>query len=186
MPKFKITVSDDGGSVDTRVATMANGDRFATIEIGALTFYVAGVGEPSAERCQAIARAFHLAALELVRPPTAPPPKGETGRELTGTAAITAISKRFDERAADAHRRSFDQSTSEDERNIQIGIAAAFRSAARELDPARADGSCPGDSPPWFSGRWRDWHRGHGCEKDDGRPRSAEAIEEIKRHEARA
>jgi hypothetical protein len=156
MPKFKITVSDDGGSVDTRVATMANGDRFATIEIGALTFYVAGVGEHAAERCQAIARTFHLASLELVRlgPDvirTDPPPTGETGRELTGTEAITAMSKRFDERAADAHRRSFDQSTSEDERNVQIGMAAAFRSAAREIDPSRAAPSSVPVQPdqPW-------------------------------------
>lgn len=49
-------------------------------------------------------------------------------------------------------------------------------------DPA----ACPGDSPPWFTGRWRDWHRGHGCEKDDGRPRAPEAIDEIARHEAQS
>jgi hypothetical protein len=34
-------------------------------------------------------------------------------------------------------------------------------------------------TPPWFTGRWRDWHRGHGCHLDDGKSRSEEALEEI-------
>jgi hypothetical protein len=41
---------------------------------------------------------------------------------------------------------------------------------------------CHNYSPPWFTGRWRDWHRGHGCQLDDGKPRSAEAAAEIKAH----
>lgn len=44
--------------------------------------------------------------------------------------------------------------------------------------------TCSLDTPPWFVGRWRDWHRSHGCDKDDGRPRSAEAITEIAQHAA--
>lgn len=40
---------------------------------------------------------------------------------------------------------------------------------------------CHDYSPPWFTGRWRDWHRGHGCRLDDGKPRSQEAIDEIER-----
>lgn len=38
---------------------------------------------------------------------------------------------------------------------------------------------CIDFSPPWFVGRWRDWHRGHGCDKDDGKPRTAEGAAEI-------
>lgn len=40
---------------------------------------------------------------------------------------------------------------------------------------------CANYSPPWYTGRWRDWHRGHGCDKDDGDPRSAEGAAEIER-----
>jgi hypothetical protein len=43
---------------------------------------------------------------------------------------------------------------------------------------------CEDNTPPWFTGSWRDWHRGHGCDRDDGKPRSAEAIVEIAQHEA--
>jgi hypothetical protein len=42
---------------------------------------------------------------------------------------------------------------------------------------------CTNGTPPWFTGRWRDWHRGHGCDRDDGQPRSAEAMAEIAQHE---
>lgn len=38
---------------------------------------------------------------------------------------------------------------------------------------------CADYSPPWFTGRWRDWHRGHGCRLDDGKPRNADAQAEI-------
>ena len=41
---------------------------------------------------------------------------------------------------------------------------------------------CRNMSPPWFTGRWRDWHRGHGCNLDDGKPRSDEAKAEIVAH----
>lgn len=40
---------------------------------------------------------------------------------------------------------------------------------------------CSNNSPPWFTGRWRDWHRGHRCDKDDGKPRTAEGAAEIER-----
>jgi hypothetical protein len=43
--------------------------------------------------------------------------------------------------------------------------------------------SCTNNSPPWFVGHWRDWHRGHGCDRDDGKPRSEAAIAEIAQHE---
>lgn len=43
---------------------------------------------------------------------------------------------------------------------------------------------CPNNTPPWFTGHWRDWHRSHGCDKDDGRPRSEAALTEISQHEA--
>ena len=39
--------------------------------------------------------------------------------------------------------------------------------------------ACTNFVPPWFTGRWRDWHRGHGCDKDDGRSRTPEGKAEI-------
>lgn len=39
--------------------------------------------------------------------------------------------------------------------------------------------ACPLHSMPWFAGRWQDWHRGHGCNKDDGKPRTPEGEAEI-------
>jgi hypothetical protein len=44
--------------------------------------------------------------------------------------------------------------------------------------------NCPDNIPAWFIGRWRDWHRGHGCPQDDGLARSAEAVAEISQHHA--
>lgn len=38
---------------------------------------------------------------------------------------------------------------------------------------------CLDNSPAWFKGRWRDWHRGHGCDKDDGYPPTPEGAAEI-------
>ncbi len=43
---------------------------------------------------------------------------------------------------------------------------------------------CDSHSPPWFVGHWRDWHRSHGCDRDDGRPRSEAATREIEQHAA--
>lgn len=60
------------------------------------------------------------------------------------------------------------------------------RTAARAVAWARTAGSpetgrepCADLCPPAFTGRWRDWHRGHGCDKDDGLPRTAEGQAEI-------
>lgn len=39
--------------------------------------------------------------------------------------------------------------------------------------------SCTNNTPPGFVGHWREWHRGHGCDKDDGKPRSDDAKTEI-------
>lgn len=33
-------------------------------------------------------------------------------------------------------------------------------------------GPCTNQTPSWFTGHWREWHRGHGCDIDDGKPRS--------------
>lgn len=44
--------------------------------------------------------------------------------------------------------------------------------------------SCTNYSPPWFVGHWRDWHRGHGCDQDDGKPRSEAASAEVAQREA--
>lgn len=45
---------------------------------------------------------------------------------------------------------------------------------------------CANPTPPWFTGHWRDWHRGHGCDRDDGQPRTAEATTEVAQHAANA
>jgi hypothetical protein len=44
--------------------------------------------------------------------------------------------------------------------------------------------SCVNNTPPWFTGHWREWHRSHGCDRDDGKPRSDAALTEITQHEA--
>jgi hypothetical protein len=46
--------------------------------------------------------------------------------------------------------------------------------------------TCTDHTPPWFVGHWRDWHRGHGCNKDDGKLRAAAAATEIEQHAANA
>src|SRR3982751_197288 len=43
---------------------------------------------------------------------------------------------------------------------------------------------CSDSTPPWFIGHWREWHRGHRCEFDDGKPRSEAAITEVLQHAA--
>ena len=44
--------------------------------------------------------------------------------------------------------------------------------------------SCTNNTPPGFTGHWRDWHRGHGCDKDDGKLRSEAARVEIAQQSA--
>jgi hypothetical protein len=41
---------------------------------------------------------------------------------------------------------------------------------------------CTNYSEPWFKGAWRDWHRGHACNLDDGKPRSQAAKQEFADH----
>ena len=43
---------------------------------------------------------------------------------------------------------------------------------------------CTNFTPSWFVGHWREWHRGHGCEQDDGKPRSDTATAEIAQRDA--
>ena len=43
---------------------------------------------------------------------------------------------------------------------------------------------CTDHTPPWFVLHWREWHRGHGCNKDDGKPRSETAVAEVEQHAA--
>jgi hypothetical protein len=45
---------------------------------------------------------------------------------------------------------------------------------------------CSNITPSWFTGRWRDWHRGHGCCQDDGKDRSNAAVIEIEQHKQHA
>jgi hypothetical protein len=46
--------------------------------------------------------------------------------------------------------------------------------------------SCTNNTPRNFVGHWREWHRGHGCDKDDGKPRSDDAKHEIRQMAANA
>ena len=41
---------------------------------------------------------------------------------------------------------------------------------------------CDDNTPNWFVGHWRDWHRGHGCAQDDGKDHSEAAAVEIEQH----
>lgn len=50
----------------------------------------------------------------------------------------------------------------------------------------KVDKPCTNNTPPWFVGHWRDWHRGHGCDRDDGKPRTEDARTEVAQHEANA
>jgi hypothetical protein len=43
---------------------------------------------------------------------------------------------------------------------------------------------CTNGTPAWFTGHWRDWHRGHGCDRDDGKTRSEDAMTEVAQHAA--
>lgn len=61
---------------------------------------------------------------------------------------------------------------------LRAELGGAGGEAPRPAPSAFHDG-CKNTSPPWFKGRWRDWHRGHGCNLDDGRPRSPWGAEEI-------
>lgn len=55
--------------------------------------------------------------------------------------------------------------------------AAAREQPARE--PVARQPSCTNNSPPGLTARWQDWHRGHGCDKDDGKPRTPAGQAEI-------
>ena len=65
--------------------------------------------------------------------------------------------------------------------DMNEAIATIQRRIAQ--DPHGAKPPCSNMSPPWFTGRWRDWHRGHGCDKDDGKPRAPWAQADIDAHE---
>jgi hypothetical protein len=71
-------------------------------------------------------------------------------------------------------------------------LASAFPPHHHSLDcslrrggPAKTE-TCTDHTPSWFVGHWRDWHRGHGCDKDDGQPRSDAAKTEIDQHTSNA
>lgn len=64
--------------------------------------------------------------------------------------------------------------------DLALRVAGARKTGgAHVAEQPVAPVECRNNSPAWFTGRWRDWHRGHGCNKDDGQPRSAEGAAEI-------
>jgi hypothetical protein len=73
-----------------------------------------------------------------------------------------------------------------DEQNTHIACVPGDACAECEAEPPETPAPsgeppehCRNFSPPWFEGRWRDWHRGHGCDMDDGRPRTPQGQAEI-------
>jgi hypothetical protein len=68
------------------------------------------------------------------------------------------------------------------------GVVERMLDAAENESPPKAQNvkvaPCTSGTPPWFVGHWRDWHRGHGCGQDDGKPRSDAAATEIAQHAA--
>lgn len=76
------------------------------------------------------------------------------------------------------------------ERDVVIGdddLDGAIEAIRRRVaaSPHGASPPCANTSPRWFTGHWRDWHRGHGCDKDDGKPRSMGAALAIAAHGGR-
>jgi hypothetical protein len=69
-----------------------------------------------------------------------------------------------------------------------VSDSLASTNEMREIGKGRVckEAECRDLSPPWFTGRWRDWHRGHGCGKDDGRQRTPEGQAEIDRRHSEA
>lgn len=62
----------------------------------------------------------------------------------------------------------------------RYAVMQAIGSAAHEANQRYLDTlHCANNSPPGFTGHWRDWHRGHGCGKDDHKPRSTAGQAEI-------
>lgn len=61
---------------------------------------------------------------------------------------------------------------------VATGPMAAVQEA-QEAALGKPYPRCMNMTPPWFKGRWKDWHRSHGCELDDGNPRTAEGEAEI-------
>jgi hypothetical protein len=75
----------------------------------------------------------------------------------------------------------------EEQREVTRVLAKPIEEFTRRNEAKNAAGflaqeprpTCANMSPPWFAGRWLDWHRGHGCDKDDGKPRTPEGEAEI-------
>lgn len=63
-------------------------------------------------------------------------------------------------------------------------LASGFPSHHHAIGCSREPVPKPCTAPPWFVGHWREWHRGHGCDRDDGKQRAETATAEIAQHEA--
>ena len=71
-------------------------------------------------------------------------------------------------------------------RDAEHGVSWNRRSWESRLGGGDTMSACSNPTPPWFVGHWREWHRGHGCEQDDGKPRSDAAKTEVTQHAANA
>jgi hypothetical protein len=102
-----VRVGDGGGPIRFRTVEMQEGDhageRFAMVAIGPLEIAVDEYGEIAAERCQAIAEAFHGAALELLRGPGL-----NAARALAATAGDARTVAREARQALDARAHAGD------------------------------------------------------------------------------
>lgn len=57
----------------------------------------------------------------------------------------------------------------EDDARELVAKLTAWLDAPRLAEAATVGDECQNNSPAGFTGHWRDWHRGHGCDKDPGR-----------------
>lgn len=61
---------------------------------------------------------------------------------------------------------------------LSLSETSAIAPRDAEMKPNKQK-NCTNFSPPTFRGRWIDWHRGHGCNLDDGKLRTSEGVAEI-------
>jgi hypothetical protein len=109
-------------------------------------------------------------------------PKDSTGRPITVGDVVTwrgqpYTIKAFGDRTGrrNTHSIEFEEPLHfQDEVPDEIGVDLVSAAEARPVPTGvvRAEGSCSSTAPAWFTGHWRDWHRGHGCDRDDGKPRT--------------
>jgi hypothetical protein len=83
------------------------------------------------------------------------------GDTESAAAAIVALRN-----ATDAIAALADECSAARARIATLEAAAAAEAQAIAAPRVETAGECQNNSPAGFTGHWRDWHRGHGCDKD--------------------